>query len=262
MAMVERMVDDAITRKMGSQNATAAGPAHVIISLHGIETHAPWQKRLDSDLSSAKFTTEALEYGKYLAIRMVSSSSRRRMIEWFVGEYAQVTERHPGARISIIAHSFGTYITANAMRVYPQIKFDTVVFCGSIVETDFPWTQIIANGQVKRVLNEYGGMDFWAGTVANFVNDAGPSGRFGFEDQGHAIQQRHYPGFRHSDYFKPLHYRETWIPFLGGGEPGTAAVEHVRMPNALFQRTRRYMLYGFATVVAAVTTFVWWRLKK
>jgi hypothetical protein len=65
----------------------------------------------------------------------------------------------------IIAHSFGTYLVARALELNPELKFDRVIFCGSIVRRDYPWSRIIAAGQVGRVLNDYGDRDMWADVV-------------------------------------------------------------------------------------------------
>jgi pimeloyl-ACP methyl ester carboxylesterase len=116
----------------------------------------------------------------------------------------------------VIAHSFGTYIVAGALEKYAEVKLDSFVLCGSIVRRDFPWSHLIP-GQVKRVLNDCGGLDIWAKLVAWFIPDAGPSGASGFGDEaGGQVQQRLRPRFRHSDYFYRLNYQQTWIPFLKG----------------------------------------------
>jgi predicted transcriptional regulator/pimeloyl-ACP methyl ester carboxylesterase len=215
---------------------------HVVITLHGIRTHGTWQKRLAADLSANQLITEPLDYGKYLTFQMVRASSRRRKVGWFLAEYTQIRERYPDAQISVIAHSFGTYMVASAMEIYPQVKFNRVIFCGGIVEPGYPWDKLIANGQAEEALNEYGGRDFWAGIVANVVEDAGPSGRTGFAMSHPNVQQRHYPGFRHSDYFHPLHYQETWIPFLKGKPIGPGAIEHAHAVNTRFRRNRRVVI--------------------
>jgi hypothetical protein len=92
-----------------------------------------------------------------------------------------------------------------------------VIFCGSIAPVRFPWTALAANGQVRRILNDYGKLDIWTRAVEWVVQDAGPSGSKGFEDTaGGIVTQRFRPHFRHSDYFYMLNYRQTWVPFLQG----------------------------------------------
>jgi hypothetical protein len=125
---------------------------------------------------------------------------------------------------SIIAHSFGTYIVAKAIEKYVEIRFDRVIFCGSIVRRDFDWDTKIKRGQVGAVLNEYGDKDMWV-RLAQFIPDLGPSGAFGFDHTGSGVYQRRRPLFQHSDYFYPLNYRENWLPFLRGDSPSAQPVE-------------------------------------
>ena len=43
----------------------------------------------------------------------------------------------------IVAHSFGTYLVANALLDDDTLKVDTVILSGSVLEPDFPWYQIL-----------------------------------------------------------------------------------------------------------------------
>ena len=244
--------------------ATAAlnNRKHVVISLHGIQTRGDWQKRLSADLSSSELVTESLDYGTFWFFQMLIPSIRRKKIDWFLQQYTTITERYPNAITSIVAHSFGTYMVANAMRIYPQVKFFRVVLCGAIVEPNYPWDQIIANGQATNVLNEYGGQDFWAGIVANTVEDSGPSGRTGFTIQHPNLLQHKYPGFRHSDYFNPLHYREYWIPFITGKPLGLAAITASPSPNLRYRRNKMIALVLLALALIFTTVFFMFYEKK
>ena len=233
----------------------AAAPRHIVITLHGIRTHAPWQRRLDTELANAGFLPVSISYGYFLALRLLLPNARRRKVDWFRDEYASIKERYPGADISIIAHSFGTYLVANAMRIYPQVAFDSVIFCGAIVEPTFPWEEVASNGQVKRSLNEHGGQDIWTASVARFVRDAGPSGYSGFTCDASVVTQRSYPGFRHSDYFNPSHYQHTWIPFLAGRPMGRTAVASRPAENALYRGTMVLISIVAILGVAVVLVF-------
>ena len=91
---------------------------------------------------------------------------RQRKIDWFRDKYEQVCDREKITRPSIIAHSFGTYLVARAMQKYQPVKFDRVIFCGAIVQREYPWNHMFDNGQVRAILNDFGRMDFWAGIVS------------------------------------------------------------------------------------------------
>ena len=125
----------------------------------------------------------------------------------------------------MIAHSFGTYIVANAIEKYAELRFDRIILCGSIVSMEFDWDSLIKSGRVNAVLNEFGCEDIWAKIVGKFVSDAGASGALGFRGSSSLVYQRRRTRFRHSDFFYPLNYKENWIPFLNGAEPAENAVE-------------------------------------
>jgi hypothetical protein len=199
----------------------------IIFSLHGIRTRGAWQKAdLTRVLSEAGFDHLALDFGFFRALRLLRPAVRRRQVDWFRDRYT-AEMRGRSSLPSVIAHSFGTYIVAEAMRIYPEVCFSQIILCGSIVRQDFPWSKLTDAGQVWRVLNDFGRRDFWAGIVVWVVGDAGSSGVEGFSDTaGGRVIQRSHPDWRHSDFFYELNYRRNWTHFLQGnspGPPGTAA---------------------------------------
>ena len=152
----------------------------IVFSLHGIRTRGEWQKAvLTRVLSAAGFDHLALDFGLFRVFRLFRPTVRRRQVDWFRDRYT-ADMRGCSSLPSIIAHSFGTYIVAEAMRIYPEVRFNRVIRCGSIVRQDFPWSRLIDTGRVQRVLNECRQRDFWAGIVVWAVGDTGPSGVKGF----------------------------------------------------------------------------------
>jgi hypothetical protein len=189
------------------------------MSLHGIRTGGAWQKALAPEFAEAGFLPVPLDFGWFSAVKLLLPWSRKRQIDWFRDEHFQKCELYGCSRPSIVAHSFGTYLVASAIKTY-MIQFDRLIFCGAIVRRDYPWTQTIDHGLVHRVLNDFGRLDFWARVVAWVVPDAGQSGLRGFDDTaGGRVVQREHPEFRHGDYFYIKNYRERWIPFLRGNDP-------------------------------------------
>jgi hypothetical protein len=192
----------------------------LVISVHGIRTRGDWQKQLASVLSRANFVYEPLDYGFFRAIQLVVPFMRDAKTKWFLEKYTAITKdyRNPPC---IIAHSFGTYLVARTLLKYVEVKFDRIIFCGSIVAVGYPWSSIMNERRAGRVLNDYGGKDFWAKTAVWFVNDAGPSGARGFQDNAEGrVTNRYRPEFRHSDFFYAANFANTWLPFLEGTDPG------------------------------------------
>src|SRR5262245_19336227 len=193
----------------------------LVISVHGIRTRGAWQKELTSELNRSGFDHHPLDFGFFRAIRLLWPRSRDKQIEWFRDQYTAITLRNPERVISVIAHSFGTYLVARSLERYSEITFDRIVFCGSIVRQNYSWTNVIhSTKQVQEVLNDYGRLDVWAGLVGWVASDTGPSGTKPFyDDAAGKVTQREHPEFRHSDYFYVLNYQKNWIPFLNGTKP-------------------------------------------
>lgn len=207
----------------------------IVISLHGIRTRGDWQKELSSALSRNGFVYEPLDYGFFRAIQLVLPWARDAKKKWFLEKYTAVTKGYLSPP-SIIAHSLGTYLVARTMQKYTELRFDRIIFCGSIAEVAYPWTAIINGNRAIRVLNDYGGKDFWAKVAVWVVNDAGPSGAKGFRDNaGGRVLNRCRPEFRHSDFFYEKNYENTWIPFLLGRDPALQPETARRPPNWRFR---------------------------
>ena len=117
-------------------------------------------------------------------------------------------------RPSIIAHSFGSYIIGYCMLKYPDVKFDKIILCGSILPKNFNWNTIFLNDQVNHLKNEYGIKDFWTKNVGRFVKRTGGSGNDGFSLNSRQLEQNKFEYFTHSDYFKGQHIKFYWLPFL------------------------------------------------
>jgi serine/threonine-protein kinase len=169
-----------------------------VITIHGIKTRGKWQKEIVPFLEDGGFRHEPLDFGNFLALQLAREKSRLAQIEWFRDEYTRIvaTNELP----SVIAHSFGTYVVARALELYPEIKFDRIIFCGSIVSDHFDWEA--SREQFSEVLNDCGKRDFWSWVSRLIVKDAGPSGVSGFKNlAAGAVQNRIHREFRHSDFF-------------------------------------------------------------
>jgi pimeloyl-ACP methyl ester carboxylesterase len=210
----------------------------IVISVHGILTAARWQKSLADTLSVHGIKHRAHDFGNYSLFRFLSYSSRQSKVEDFYDFYGfLVKEQALGislsdyrSRPSIIAHSFGTYIIGYAMQKYPDIRFDKIILCGSILPVDFDWATLFHRDQVNFVRNEYGVQDYWTSIVGNFIRDAGASGTEGFRSLSTVVSQERFEYFNHSDYFNKQHIENHWLPVLSK-EPSPLQIRHGRNMN-------------------------------
>jgi pimeloyl-ACP methyl ester carboxylesterase len=202
--------------------ASAAYDPPMVISVHGIRTYGRWQKSLSDTLGSHGIKHRSYDFGHYSLLRFGWGPSRQRKINEFYDFYSSLLrEKGTGinpndyrARPSIIVHSFGTYIVGYAMQKYPDIQFDKVILCGSILPVEFDWSILFHRDQVNAVRNEYGPRDIWASCVGNFIEGTGASGAKGFQSLSTVVSQERFEYFRHSDYFHRRHIESHWLPVL------------------------------------------------
>jgi pimeloyl-ACP methyl ester carboxylesterase/SAM-dependent methyltransferase len=221
----------------------------VVIPLHGIRTHAEWQRAFVDVAQKHNLycPLEKWNFGRFSLIRFLLPRQREAKIRWFRSAYDDLNDSRDAALgdnnlPSLVAHSFGTYIVGYALLKYKNIRFDKIILCGSILPTDFPWKTIIDRGQVRELRNEYGVKDFWVRRVNWFVNKAGSSGQSGFTQNGLKLQsdriiQEEFI-FEHSEYFNRGHMDQFWIPFLlrpSVPVSSRIATEHVPLDSLLPQ---------------------------
>jgi pimeloyl-ACP methyl ester carboxylesterase len=192
----------------------------VVISVHGIRTHGLWQKILSEVLSDEQIPTRSFDYGYFNSFQFVTPSARRKKItafrDWYGALMKEKRLRHdnPRKRPSVIAHSFGTYIVGYCMQMFPEVCFDKVILCGSILPTDFNWATIFSRGQVNHVRNEKGWKDFWVGSAHHVSRTMGPSGKTGFDVlPANWLEQVSYE-YGHDGNFYRQHMQANWIPYL------------------------------------------------
>lgn len=218
-----------------------------VLTLHGIRTRGAWQKNLVPALNSAGFNTVPLDYGFFWALQLLLPCLRAHKVEWFRQEYTRhVMEK--GAVPSIVAHSFGTYIVARALARYPEIRFERIIFAGSIVPRDFPWAEHIPS-QVTALLNDCGDHDIWSAVAPWMIRDAGRSGKSGFLDiaDGKVINRTR-SSFGHSDHFYDLNYIKSWVPFLQSGN-----VELIPTSSHSTRNVRFKVMRAIVTVIIIVS---------
>lgn len=187
----------------------------IVISVHGIRTRGAWQKQIASLVSENGWIYYPIDYGYFTAMHFAIPCVRKSRIVWFCQQFDQIKERYPDVAPSVIAHSNGTYIVANALNTYHHIRVDKLILCGSIVRPDFDWKSIFDRKQATMVRNEVGVKDIWARNVHLVAwGDTGPSGQGGFAYEHARLEQPRFPEFGHASFQAYGHYRAFWLPFL------------------------------------------------
>ena len=210
-----KVLDAGVVPGSSSQTTAfeAGSVAHVVLLLHGIRTRAAWQEMVVEVLHrDGELEVHPIRYGYLDVFRfLLPGPTRSKPIERIAREL-----RNAGAgrarRVSVIAHSFGSYAVAQALAENTDIELYRLVLCGSIVSTSFRWDKV--KPRVKEVVNDCGTRDVWPVLASVVTWGYGASGTFGFGTVG--VRDRFHP-HSHSEYFTRPFVEKYWVPFIRYG---------------------------------------------
>lgn len=192
----------------------------MVIPLHGIRTVADWHRTLADVAFRASWwcPVSGWWYGRFSIFQFLSPFSRQAKVLWFRERYTLALDANTdmlgqNCRPSIVAHSFGTFILGNALLRYQDIRVDKVILCGCILPTNFPWKELIENGQVNAVLNCVGVEDYWPIMSSLVIPGTGQSGITGFTSKHENVIELR-SNLSHSEFFDSRQMKNQWIPFL------------------------------------------------
>ena len=204
----------------------------VVLLIHGIRTEADWGPMVRSKIEvPGQIEVIPIRYGYFDAIRFwFPFWTRNKPIERVYKEIRVALQKyrrsHPDAKLSIIAHSFGTYIVGEILKRGFDLQFHRLILCGSVLPQDFPWEQYQGRFDDDKVVNECGKSDIWPVLAQSASWGYGASGTHGF---GAVLVKDRFHAGGHGQYFKPEFVEKYWEPFIRRGEYKGTEYE-VKMP--------------------------------
>jgi hypothetical protein len=199
---------------------------HVVVLVHGIRDFALWQTTIRSTFEEEGFKAEATNYGRFNLLQFLLPLPyfRKKAISTIWKQMRVVKQNNEGSLISVVAHSFGTFVIANLMQENFDIKFHRVIFCGSVVRYGFPFEQI-QNRFTQPIINEVGTRDGWPAIAESITLGYGSAGTYGFRRP--LVRDRWHNGARHGFFLNAEFCKKFWSPFLKDGTfvAGAAAPE-------------------------------------
>lgn len=91
---------------------------------------------------------------------------RESSVRWLADKFVRLKADYPDAKISIIAHSQGSFAAGAVVQRFAALKFENVVLGGSLLPHAFPWGAMIKAGRVNRVTNVRARADIVSGILA------------------------------------------------------------------------------------------------
>lgn len=206
----------------------------VVILIHGIRTEAEWAPMVQSMLEvPGKIKVIPIKYGYFDAFRFwFPFWTRNKPIEQ-VHVQIQVALRryrrtHPNVKLSIIAHSFGTKIIGEIMKMDFDLHIHRLILCGSILPRDFPWHQLQERFDDDNVVNECGKADIYPLLAQSTSWGYGASGSHGF---GAVLVKDRFHAGGHGQYFNRAFVKKYWEPFIRRGEYKGTEFEKTMLPT-------------------------------
>jgi hypothetical protein len=192
-----------------------ASQHEVVVLVHGIRTEAQWEEMVRNILQDPpRRVVVPLRYGKFDAVRFwFPLWTRSCQIRRILLRIQAIHHQHADKKLSIVAHSFGTYAVGDILQNTPNLVLHRLVLCGSILPQDFRWDHV-AHRLQSDVMNECGRRDVWPVVAGNYTWGCGASGTYGF---GTASVHDRFHDTGHSDYFSPDFVTTYWWPFFANG---------------------------------------------
>jgi len=233
---------------------------HVVVLIHGISTQAEWEERVKSVLGRLPgvriipLRYEYFDVVRFLVPMEITRSGPKRRIRDQLLDIQRQKE-YEDAAISVLAHSFGTYIISELLRVERKVRLSRLVLVGSVVSLDFKWNDLA--GHCGQILNDCGWRDYWPVLAESSTWGYGASGTVGF---GHNRVVDRFHDARHSDLLSEEAARKYWLPFFSRGEVVDGDTGRPTTPWAVSILTVIHIKY---VVIAALlflgAGMLWWR---
>ncbi len=264
-----------------SSNPNFGRPAldieHVIVLVHGIKDIGAWQNKVSKHLVQEGTVVEQIRYGLHPAFRFLFPIDRSgKPVQRVVKRLRALRNQYRNARLSVIAHSFGTYVVLKAMEADSDLEFWKIVFCGSVADDQFEWSELKRRvGDRERptrdfILNDCGTGDVWPILGASFGWHYGMAGVTGFSE-GFVTNRFHRAtgGTKggHGLYFDPEFVNAKWRPFLiddvapadGDGEQGEHLPFFIRWLYHDWLRwiCKAVVLIAWIAVLLLASGFIW-----
>lgn len=199
---------------VGFGQLTQSSNEGVVVLIHGIRTHAEWQERLRDQLSEEGIHAIPIGYGYLDVFRFLCPvMTRAKPLQKIEREFRNILKREPKPRVSVVAHSFGTYLLAKMLEDATDVRVNRVILCGSVISPGYRWDKV--ESRVGEIVNEVAVSDFWPALANASSWGYGPSGTSGFKTQ--SVHDRYHRG-GHSSFFEDGHMEQYWLPFLKDGQ--------------------------------------------
>lgn len=196
-------------------------PNGVLVSIHGLLSKASWNAEIAPIASSQNWVFAPFLYDEINSPTLLIDEGRAaQVVERFRHWVYDIQVRYP-FNISVVAHSFGTYILAKYISGFDEflpIRLNAAILTGSILNEDFDWEKH-KGVRIARILNEVAPNDQWVRHMPKLKwiyaePFYGNSGVVGFKQKCDILDQMSNDIFDHNNVIKRDVIERHWMPFL------------------------------------------------
>ncbi|MBU9711528.1 toll/interleukin-1 receptor domain-containing protein [Evansella tamaricis] len=205
----------------GGSAPSTIEPQGMLVTMHGILTNAEWNTEIAPIASSQGWIFAPYVYRNNWIDLLFLSKRRRRIINHFRNWIFDMQMRYRDIPISIIAHSFGTFIIASYLTGFGSnipVRFQSIILTGSIINRNFDWEKQYDEGKVIRVRNEVAANDSWVQRMPVGLLRLDPlfgrSGVNGFDQETAVLTQTATTIFNHHNVIRRDVVEQHWLPYL------------------------------------------------
>ena len=197
----------------------------VLVSIHGLLSRAEWNMEIAPIASNQGWIVAPCVYDTNTPDLLFNSRKRNKVVEEF-REWIYDIQKRFDNKISIIAHSFGSYIVGAYLTGFdneecPPVCFNSIILTGSILNPEFDWEKY-RGLSVGKVYNTIAPNDEYVKFLPNadwkkligMSKLFGRSGVEGFNNESQMLVQSSNEIFTHTNTIKRDILETKWLPFL------------------------------------------------
>lgn len=200
----------------------------LIIPIHGIRTDADWFNRFSFLATTSGWAVAPFRYGFESGKILWSEDGKKRVVGEFREWVNEIRKSFSGS-ISVVAHSFGSYVFGRYMKEAGDISesFGGAVLTGSILNSDFDWCTVLQKKKVGMVLNFVAPNDGWVDLMPDngrlkdlLISDKlmGRAAVDGFKVRHPFLLSSSSELVDHNNMFREDVISRVWLPFLSMAE--------------------------------------------
>ncbi|EGR0903847.1 TPA: hypothetical protein ACN33Q_000717 [Vibrio parahaemolyticus] len=190
--------------KLDQQRENFSFESEIVIAVHGIRTHANWQKKLKDRLCE-KYTVKSYNFNFFNGLDFFSNTSAEKEIEAFDKYLTNICYEYPLARLHIVCHSFGTYVVYHTLaRFKDKLNIGNVILAGSVLNQNQDLAYLYKKHSIARFVNDCSHVDVPLLAAQIFSNRYSVAGIVGIKGDRERIVNRYFSG-GHSSYFSDTH---------------------------------------------------------